>query len=153
MALHHAPWDHRLFVLVAVATHAMLGYALGALLDRPGWGAFGGVLPDADLLFPAAWQVPFAHRGVTHSPLFVAVATAGVAAALRSRRAGAAIGVAGFTHVAVDSLTAAGVPLLYPVDPTRYGVALDVHGAPGTVALLAVAAALLAVARLDRAGT
>lgn len=143
------PGGHAGFLAVALATHVLVGYALGAaLFDRPLVGAAAGVLPDADFLFPAAMGSPFAHRGLTHGLLFLGAAAALVAA--RDRDSGGAFAVASASHLLVDSTTPMGVPLLSPV-VTGY-VHLDVgvsgHSPPATAAVWAGCLALLLVERL-----
>lgn len=115
--------SHHAFLAVAVATHAVVGYALGSLLLGGGSaraartagaaGAVGAVLADLDLLFPPSWGWPLVHRGLTHTLLAAGVCTAVVAA--RHRRLGAAVGVGYASQLLLDATTPTGVPLLYPL--------------------------------------
>lgn len=142
------PGGHAGFLAVALATHAIVGYALGAaLFDRGTAGLIGGVVADADLLVPDGWGFPFAHRSATHSAIALAVA-AGVAAALatRSRRATAGGMAAGYaSQLLVDATTPMGIPLLYPLSETfiRLDVGISGHAVPATVALWIVSVGLL----------
>lgn len=126
--------DHALFLWTAVATHALVGYALGEILvDEPAWGLLGGVAADVDLLFSLAWQPPLVHRGITHTAL--AAVLLAVAVARWRRSAGLAIGAGYVSHLAIDAATPAGVPLLYPFSSTRVGVELGGHSPTATVLL------------------
>lgn len=126
--------DHALFLWTAVATHALVGYTLGALLvDEPVWGLFGGVAADVDLLFPLALEWPLVHRGVTHTAL-AAVVLATLTSRWR-RRAGVAVGVGYASQLALDATTPAGVPLFYPLSVARVGVDLGGHSRIATVLL------------------
>lgn len=118
--------DHAIFLWTAVATHAIVGYALGEILfDEPAWGLLGGVAADVDLLFPLVWQPPLVHRGITHTPLAALLITLAVARWRRS--AGLAVGAGYVSHLAIDATTPAGVPLLYPLSTARVGAELGGH--------------------------
>lgn len=130
------PGGHTGLVVVALATHALLGYTLGAILfDRPWIGLVGGVVADADFLFPAAWGAPFVHRGITHTALAAVVAVA--IAALASRRAAGAVGAGYASHLLIDSTTEQAIPLAYPLSAAHVGVTLRGHAPAATVALWA----------------
>lgn len=138
------------FLAAAVATHALVGYTLGdRLYDAPLAGLVGGVAPDADFLFPAAWSFPLVHRGITHAALAVFVAAA-VATAATDRRTGGAVAAGYAAHVAVDATTPKGVPALYPVDGASYGVVLSGHSPAATALLWTVCLATLALDRVGR---
>lgn len=128
------PGGHAIFVGVALATHALVGVTVGAvLIDRPLAGGLGGVVADFDLLFPGVLGWPLVHRGLTHSLLVALVAT-GVVFALH-RRAGIAFGAGYATQLAIDLTTPQGVPLLYPFGPASIQVQLPIagHSAEATV--------------------
>lgn len=134
-----------LFLAGAFATHAAVGYALvsGVTSVDPRVGIGFGLLPDADFLFPAALDWPFVHRGVTHAPLFALAVVAGVYAARRDRALAVAVGVATGSHLAIDSLSPAGIPWLFPLEASP-SPGLAVHGPPATVLLWALSIGLLA---------
>jgi len=138
------------FLAVAIATHGVVGYALGrSVYGAAGAGLVGGVLADADFLFPGAWEFPLVHRGVTHSALALGVAVAVVAAAGDRRSAGAlALGYA--SHLAIDATTPKGVPLFYPVSDAAYAVPVNLHSAPATVALWFCCLTVLVASRRER---
>lgn len=113
-------------------------------------------LPDVDARVPLV-----AHRGVTHTPAFVATVAAGLAAGTyllaavagcRPDRWAACVGVAATaslaSHVLADATTPAGVPLLWPCSARRVSADLVWAGDPlVNGALLAsglVAAAMVA---------
>lgn len=141
------PGGHTAFLAAAIATHALVGYVLGRSAFGAGAaGLVGGVLADADFLFPGAWGFPLVHRGVTHSALALGVAAAVVVAVSDRRRAGAlALGYA--AHLAVDATTPKGVPLFYPVADASYAVTVNLHSAPATVALWLCCLTVLAANR------
>lgn len=143
--------DHALYLWTAVATHALLGCALGALAaDEPAWGLLGGVVADVDLLFPLVWESPLVHRGITHSVL-AAVLFAVLAARWR-RSAGLAVGAGYASHLAIDATTAAGVPLLSPLASTRVTIALAPSGHSTAATILIWAGSLAALYRWRRRG-
>ncbi|NHN48416.1 metal-dependent hydrolase [Halostella sp. JP-L12] len=139
---------YTVFLAGAIATHALVGYVLGRSAFGAGAaGLVGGVLADADFLFPGAWGFPLVHRGITHSALALGVAAAAVAVA-RDRRAGAALALGYASHLAIDATTPKGVPLLYPVADASYAVTINLHSAPATAALWICCLTALAAGRL-----
>lgn len=124
------------FLVGAFVTHALVGYALvrGWTDVDPRTGVVVGVLPDVDFLFPATWGWPLVHRGITHTPLFAAVVVAGAYAISRDRGVALAVGLAIGSHLAIDSLSPAGIDWLFPFATTA-GPGLPVHGPAVTVVL------------------
>ena len=147
----------------ALLVYAPVGYLLLAV--DPALAVFGGAgavalsrLPDCDL------RIPFLdHRGVTHTLAFLAVVVAALGGAgyavagavetspLRTTGLAAVAAVVGVdSHLLADTLTPAGVPLLWPLSGRR--VSLDVVTAANPLAnygLLALGtAACLAVGSL-----
>lgn len=113
------------FIPIAIATHGLVGLALGAVLfDRPVAGLVAGLAPDADFLLPAALGWPFVHRGLTHTLVFVAVATA-LVVAVADRDTGPAVATGVGSHLLIDVTTPKGIPYLYPL------VAERLHHDPG----------------------
>lgn len=134
-----------LFLGGAFATHAVVGYALvrGFTDADPRLGLALGLLPDADFLFPAAWGWPFVHRGLTHAPLFAAAIVAAAYAISRERTVALGVGLAIGSHLAIDSLSPAGIPWAFPLEATA-SPGLPVHGPVATVLLWTGAIAVLA---------
>lgn len=135
---------HAGFLFVALTTHAVVGYAVGAVaFDRPKAGLVGGLVADVDLLVPASVGEPFVHRGVTHGVFALAVATA-LGFALGRATAGA-VGLGYCSQLLVDATSPMGVPLLSPLVGTHFGVDVGFggHSAPATVALLCFSVGLL----------
>jgi len=122
------------FLVIAFATHMLIGYTLGQFLfDRPWIGAIAGLAPDIDFLFPEMLEWPFVHRGITHTLLIGAVATTIVL--LKQRKAALAFGVAYLSHLCIDTTTPKGVPHLYPLVETSFYVDLGTTGhSPGPTA-------------------
>jgi inner membrane protein len=141
------PGGRGVFLVVAIATHGVVGYALGAhRFDAPRAGTIGGLLADLDFFFPAAWEFPLVHRGGTHTVLALAVAAA-LTAGVADRQTGGAVGIGYVAHLAIDATTPRGVPLFYPVNDASHGVVLSGHS-PTATALLWVCC--LGVLWLDR---
>lgn len=122
------------FLAVWFATHALVGYVLGAVIfDRPKTGIVGALWLDLDYAFPVALGWPFVHRGISHSVLAVAIATALVVAYDRASgsditsvvrsKTGGALAIASLSHLLIDVTTPKGVPLFYPV--LDHPIALD----------------------------
>lgn len=134
-----------LFLAGAFATHALVGYALvrGFTDADPRLGVVFGLFPDADFLFPVAWEWPFVHRGLTHTPLFAALVVLGTTALLRDRTAGIAVGLAIGSHLVIDSLSPKGIDWLFPLQ-TSWSPGLSVHGLVATVLLWTASIGLLA---------
>jgi inner membrane protein len=121
------PGGYAGLVAVEPATHAVIGYTLGALLfDRPVAGTVGALVADADFLFPATLAWPVVHRGLAHS-LPVAGLAVGCALAV-DRRVGAAFGVGYASHLLVDTTSATGVPWLFALTETRFSLDLLTTG-------------------------
>lgn len=142
---------HALSLLPAVLTHAAVGFALAyALTDAPPWvGAAAGVAPDADLyLGPPVGPFPWVHRGLVHTPAFLACVVAVALLVSRDRDVAAAVGVAWLSHLVVDSLTNTGIAWLYPLSSTFFAFDLNAH-APVQTLLLWTAAGLLVLYARD----
>lgn len=135
-----------LFLGVAFATHAALGYALvDAFTDAdPRLGALVALAPDADFLFPGTWSWPFVHRGLTHAPVVAVAAVAGAYAVRRQRTDAAAVALALGSHLCVDALSPAGIPLAFPLEAAP-NPGLPVHGPLATVVLWTIVVSLLRV--------
>ena len=125
--------SYYLFVLVGIATHAAVGYALGAVaFDRPTTGLVAGALADADFVFRLGLSEPFVHRGITHT-LAVALLVAGLALRYAGRPAGLAVAVSYLSHLAIDITTPKGAPLLYPLVERSLFVEIGLRGHPLSV--------------------
>jgi len=130
------------FLTIAIATHALVGYVLGArFFGRPGAGMGGAVLADLDLLFPAAWGVPLVHRGITHTLLAAGIVVA--VAATRGSSVAGAVGSGYASHLLIDATTPKGVPLAYPLSSESFAVPVGGHSLPVTVLLWGVCLAVL----------
>lgn len=135
---------HVLFLIIAVLTHGVVGYALvRAFTDvNPTLGFLLGIVPDIDFFFPAAWGAPFIHRGITHTALFI-IAIVGVASLWRSqKRLELASGLALSSHLVIDSWSPMGVSWLFPFGIGVSGD-LPVHGPAGTLVLWTLSVGLL----------
>ncbi|WP_336135605.1 metal-dependent hydrolase [Natronomonas amylolytica] len=127
----------------ALLLYAPVGYLL--LSVDPGLAVLGGVgavafsrVPDYDLKVPG-----ISHRGVTHTLLFLVVATAALAGVsvagaeqfgtdpLLTGGLGAVVGVVAIgSHLLADALTPSGVPLLWPASSRRFSVSLATASNP-----------------------
>lgn len=138
-----------LFLTVAFATHAVVGYALvrGFTDADARIGLVFGLLPDGDFLFPSTWGWPLVHRGLTHTPVFALTIVIGVYALWRDRSIALAVGLALASHLAIDSLSPKGIDWVFPLAETA-GPGLNVHGPIATVVLWTASVGLL-VARTD----
>jgi inner membrane protein len=147
-------------------THIAIPYLIGRSFKRRSEETaalvLGGVALDLDfLLMPVSWIFPnfflLVHRGITHSLFFGFFAALIVLRIFTSRQVGswiserfgvdlrfssrtvlfATIGV--FIHLALDTLTTRGVPLLYPIDPARWSLEIFFYSeVPLLLASLAV---------------
>lgn len=130
------------YIVMAVCTHALVGYTFGtALFDEPKAGLLGGVVADVDLLFPAAWSAPFVHRGITHTALAGGVAVA--IAWQRNRRTAGAVGIGYTSQLVIDATTPKGILLAYPVSTESVVVPLSGHSRPVTLILWTVCLGVL----------
>lgn len=129
--------SHQLYLLVAVLTHGLVGYAVVRGLTRypPAAGVVGAVLPDVDLLLGPWLAGPLVHRGAIHTPAALAVVGGGALLLGVSRRRLAAFAVGFLTHLVLDSGTGAGVMWLFPASTARVALDLPVHGLLGTAVL------------------
>ncbi|MEF8807538.1 metal-dependent hydrolase [Natronomonas sp.] len=138
--------DYAVYLLVAFATHAFVGYVLVATLTDapPLLGAAVALAPDADFLFPAELGFPFVHRGITHTPAFAAACLLAGYALDADRDVLAAAGLVYGSHLLVDSLTPTGVMWLYPLSEASFNVATGGHSALSTAAIWALFGAIYA---------
>ncbi len=144
MSVHAASFDHRVYILGAVFTHALVGFTLAYVYTRSNSvaGVVGAVLADIDLLFSPAWQFPLVHRGVTHTPIF-AVFVVGVPLIVGRRyRSALGVGIGYLSHLVIDSLTQSGIMWLYPVVTTPFAVDAHVHETGQTAIVWALVLAI-----------
>ena len=134
-----------LFLAGAFATHAVVGYAVvrGFTDADPRLGIVFGLLPDADFGFPAAWEWPLVHRGLTHTPLFALALVAAAYAIRRDRTVAFGIGLATGSHLAIDSLSPMGIDWLFPIEATA-GPGVPVHGPVATIIFWTLSVGVLA---------
>jgi inner membrane protein len=94
-------------------THFFFALALAYLLRMPRLPmAIGGIAPDLDVLLQESF--PLVHRGIVHTPFFLAVSV--VLLFLISENWLAYSFGAGFlAHLLLDVITPVGIPLLYPL--------------------------------------
>ena len=143
--------DHALWLLSAVLTHAAVGYALAyALTDAPAWvGALAGVAPDADLpLGPPVGPFPWVHRGLVHTPVFLAGVVAAVYLLAHDRDVTAAVGIGVLSHLVLDTLTDTGIAWLYPISAEFVAFDLNAHATLPTLLLWLLSGALVLGARV-----
>ncbi|WP_436348794.1 metal-dependent hydrolase [Natronorubrum sp. FCH18a] len=133
-----------LFLAGAFITHAFVGYSLakGFTDADPRLGIGFGLLPDGDFYFPAAWEWPFVHRGLTHTPLFALTIVVATYAVCRDRTITLAVGMAIGSHLVIDSLSPAGIDWLFPLE-TTWSPGIAVHGLVATVVLWTVSIGIL----------
>ncbi len=147
-------------------THIAIPYLAGRSFKRSGEETaalvLGGLALDLDfLLLPMNWILPnfflLVHRGITHSLFFgffaallvLRIFTSRQVRSWTSERSGvdlrfssrtvlfASVGV--LIHLALDTLTTRGVPLLYPIDPARWSLEIFFYSeAPLLLASLGV---------------
>lgn len=125
------------FIPLAIATHGLVGLALGTVLfDRPITGLAAGLAPDADFLLPELLGWPLVHRGITHAAVAL-IAVAVLAAMVGNRQTLGALTVAYSSHLLIDITTPKGIPLLYPLLDNRlyFDIGLGGH-TPETTLLL-----------------
>lgn len=143
--------DHYVFLASAIATHAVVGYALVRVFTSapPALGIFAGVAPDVDLLFAPTWEFPLVHRGLTHTPLLLGVALGGLLLldvygnTVLPDDAVVGAGIAVLSHLVIDSFTNAGIMWLYPLSVRHFAYDLSIHSFAGTLLLWGVAAGLV----------
>lgn len=127
-----------LAVATGVGTHDPRAFALAI---------FGSLLPDID--HPKSWlgrKVPFlsvpisalfGHRGITHSLLAISFWL--FVMTTQPGWMGLPLALGYLSHLLADSLTPAGVPLLWPVKK-RFGVSVCTTGSPAETLVVAVVA-------------
>lgn len=136
--------DHRLYLLLAIATHGLVGYALVSAFTRypPAVGLLGAVAPDVDLCFDPSWQFPLVHRGITHTPALAGIVIVALLLGV-SVPVAAAFGAGVVSHLIIDTFTRSGVAWLYPVTAQPVAFDLSIHGGAGTVLLWSGAIGLI----------
>lgn len=137
------PGGHAGFLVAALATHALVGYALGRVVEAPIAGVVGGLAADLDLLVPPSLGWPLAHRGITHTPAAAVVTVLAVYGLTRRLDISAAVGLGYASQLLIDLTTAQGIPLAYPLSRAFVAVPLGTHGPIGTALIwVAVGVAL-----------
>lgn len=129
--------NHEIYLLVAILTHGLVGYAVVRGFTRfpPAAAVGGAVVPDVDLFLGPLLGVPVVHRGAIHTPAALAVVVGGALLLGAPRRVLVAFGVGFLTHLVLDSTTSAGVMWLYPASTVDVSLDLPIHGWPATVVL------------------
>lgn len=125
---------HGGYLAVALLTHALVGYVLGArFFDKPWAGLVGGLFADVDLLFLSSLGDPFVHRGITHTPV-VAAATV-VLVSRFDRPTAHAVGIGYVAQLLIDITTPKGIPLLFPLSSESISVPIGGHSPAVTVVI------------------
>jgi inner membrane protein len=94
-------------------THLFFALALAYILKLPRIPmAIGGVIPDLDILLN--YGFPLVHRGIIHTPFFLAVCVVFLYLVMDSP-ATFAFGAGFLSHLLLDVITPTGIPLLYPL--------------------------------------
>ncbi|WP_436901766.1 metal-dependent hydrolase [Halovenus halobia] len=139
------------FIPIAIATHGLVGLAIGYAFDRPIAGLLAGLVPDADFLLPAALGWPFVHRGITHAAVAV-VALAAAGAVLTDRRTLGALTAAYSSHLLIDITTPKGIPLGYPLLDERlyFDIGISGHAPVVTLAFWLVGLAAVGFSIVER---
>ncbi len=105
-------------------THLFFALALAYILRLPRIPmAIGGVIPDLDLLLQ--YGFPFVHRGIVHTPFFLAVCVVFLYLVVDSSTT-FAFGAGFLSHLLLDIITPSGIPLLYPL-PVYYTLNLAAY--------------------------
>ncbi|WP_410767349.1 metal-dependent hydrolase [Haloferax sp. DFSO60] len=132
---------HTLYLVAAIATHAVVGYAIVRVLTPapPLVGLIGGVAPDVDLYFGRLWEFPLVHRGVVHTPFLLGVLLAVLLFAGVRKWVALGFGLAFFSHLVIDSFTKTGILWLYPVSSHHFSADLSMHSAVGNAILWGIA--------------
>lgn len=127
------------------ATGALVGLAIGGPVGAA-TGALGALLPDVDhpksmagrraWLLGGALRLVVSHRGVLHSGLVAALLV--LAALVADQTAVLACAAGWVSHIALDMLNRAGVPLLWPSRRRYWILPLRTGGMVDRLILLAV---------------
>jgi inner membrane protein len=105
-------------------THLIFALALAYILRLPRIPmAIGGIIPDLDLLLQ--YGFPFVHRGIIHTPFFLAVCVVFLYLVVDSSTT-FAFGTGFLSHLLLDIITPSGILLLYPL-PVYYTLNLAVY--------------------------
>ena len=98
-------------------THMFFALAIACILRLPRLpAAIGGVIVDLDILLQS--DFPLEHRGIVHTPLFLAMSVV-LLYLVTSRPTAFAFGAGFLSHLLLDVMTPAGILLLYPL-PTYF---------------------------------
>lgn len=127
--------NHLLYLALAVVTHAVVGYTLVRVFTscNPAIGLVAGIFPDIDLYFGHLWDFPLVHRGLVHTPFFLAVLLCVVALVGSSERVVLGVGIAFLSHLLIDSFTNAGIMWLYPASVHSFSYDISIHSAVADV--------------------
>lgn len=137
--------NHSLFLAAAIATHAIVGYALVRFLTPipPIVGLLGGITPDIDLYFGRIWEFPLVHRGLVHTPFFLLVLLGILLFIGVRKRVIIGFGLAFLSHLVIDSFTNAGILWLYPVTTYHLSRDISIHSFVGNAILWGISLGLI----------
>ena len=94
-------------------THLMFALAIAYLLRLPRLPtAIGGVITDLDVLLQS--DFPLQHRGIIHTPLFLAICVV-LLYLITDKGTTFGFGSGFLSHLLLDVITPAGILLLYPL--------------------------------------
>lgn len=94
-------------------THILFALAIAYILRLPRVpAAVGGILADIDVILQ--YDFPLIHRGIMHTPFFMAV-TVVFLYLIVEKPTTFAFGAGYLSHLLMDMITPVGIPLLYPI--------------------------------------
>ena len=139
---------HVAWIAFAGLLHATIGYLAVAYLTRysPWWGFLGGILPDIDGVFLLlGTEFPLVHRGLTHTPIFLAGLLIGlwILGAWQGILHGVGIGYT--LHLIFDTLSGWGVMWFFPLETVPVHIDWGVNRFVNLVFLVLIAWSLAAL--------
>lgn len=128
-------------------THLFFALALAYILRLPRIPmAIGGIIPDIDILL--SYGFPLVHRGIVHTPFFLAVCVVFLYLIMESPVT-FAFGAGFLSHLLLDIITPSGIPLLYPL-PVYYTLNLASYSnIPANLGIIACSALAILLYRSD----
>lgn len=134
------------WALLATAIHLVLGYLAVDYLTPypPRYGLVGGLIPDLDVALKLVETTfPFVHRGITHTPAFLAVLILGMWMLGVSEATLHGVGIGGMLHLLVDTASGWGVMWFWPARTTRVLLPLSLNARRTLLVLVAVSLAVI----------
>ncbi len=104
-------------------THVLFALSLACVLRFPRVAAaVGGIIPDMDMVLSS--DFPFSHRGLVHTPVFIAASIALLYLLTRNSGLSLGFGVGFLSHLFLDTMNPTGIAWFWPASGSMLSLGL-----------------------------